>query len=917
MAENRKIIIEVVARTSGAEKNLNKVGTETEKTGNKAQKASKSFLGLGKTFTAIARGFVIVKSFQLLARGISDSIRTAAEFESTMAKVKAITGATDDEFNKLEKSARELALGTIFTAQQVGELQLAYSKLGFTTQEILNATEATLDLATATGEDLASAADVVGATIRGFGLDASETTRVVDVMTKSFSSSALNLEGFKQSMKTVAPIAASANVSLETTTALLGTLADAGLRGTRAATGLRNLMSQLTDPTSKLAQELGYTIENSEGLIHAFKDLATRNIDLAKATGLTDKRSKAAFITLVNGIDNVQDLEFALDNASGSALRMSSIVGDTLIGSYKRFQSQIQETQIALVNNAIFRGLVDDASIILAFYSQGVEKARQLRAEIEAEPFIKEDFEQILKEEKKFYDDRADNNKNFQIEIQTILDNANDKQAAQALVQEKIRKKRDEDNQKYLEFLKSQKVLLEERLTDARFYYDRSRLQGKEDLIAKERLEVLGEAYGRVVNQIDGYTESIKNATDAVSGLNDITEEVVTYNFGIDWMAETDDLGKFSDGMLKLADIMKINQLAFAKFDDMSPLPTDEEIQAALDSMQEAFDKFNDIQTQDTFIARLFGTDDESAKEIAVLLEQNVNQAMEFASSVTDVFQTIQQNRLNRMTQENDEQFQLFQEEQERELAAYDAGQQHQLDTFIGTQEEKAAFERHLALERIEEEKRLQDAQKALRKKQLAEENKVAKRIFMVDKANTIAQIGVQTALGVAQINANPAVNLDISQTLRTLLTALVIGTGAAQIATVGAQQYTPKTFQDGGTIVGASHSDGGVPFTVAGQAGFEAEGGEYIFSRSTVDRLGTGLLDAINFGGASPRLFADGGSVARKSMESVAMAQADMAEQIGDTIALRITEIPVVNVAQETVDTSRLVENAAAMARL
>jgi ABC-type sugar transport system substrate-binding protein len=146
---------------------------------------------------------------------------------------------------------------------------------------------------------------------------------------------------------------------------------------------------------------------------------------------------------------------------------------------------------------------------------------------------------------------------------------------------------------------------------------------------------------------------------------------------------------------------------------------------------------------------------------------------------------------------------------------------------------------------------------------------------------------------------------------------ALIAGTGAAQIAAVSAQQYTPKTFQDGGTIVGASHSDGGVPFTVAGQAGFEAEGGEYIFSRSTVDRLGTGLLDAINFGGASPRLFADGGSVARKSMESVAMAQVDMAEQIGDTIALRITEIPVVNVAQETVDTSRLVENAAAMARL
>jgi hypothetical protein len=350
----------------------------------------------------------------------------------------------------------------------------------------------------------------------------------------------------------------------------------------------------------------------------------------------------------------------------------------------------------------------------------------------------------------------------------------------------------------------------------------------------------------------------------------------------------------------------------------MSPLPTEEEIQDAIDSMQDAFDKFNDIQTQDTFIAGLFGTDDESAKEIAVLLEQNINQAMEYATSVSEIFQTIQQNRLNRMTQENDEQFQLFQEQQERELAAYDAGQQHQLDTFIGTQEEKADFERHLALERIEKEKRLQEEEKALRRKQLAEENKVAKKIFMVDKANTIAQIGIQTALGIAQINANKTINSDPTLvTLRSIMMALIAGTGAAQIAAVSAQQYTPKTFQDGGTIVGASHSDGGVPFTVAGQAGFEAEGGEYIFSRSTVNRLGTGILDAINFGGASPKLFADGGSVARKSMESVAMAQVDMAEQIGDTIALRITEIPVVNVAQETVDTSRLVENAAAMARL
>jgi hypothetical protein len=131
----------------------------------------------------------------------------------------------------------------------------------------------------------------------------------------------------------------------------------------------------------------------------------------------------------------------------------------------------------------------------------------------------------------------------------------------------------------------------------------------------------------------------------------------------------------------------------------------------------------------------------------------------------------------------------------------------------------------------------------------------------------------------------------------------------------VQAQKFQPKTFQDGGTIVGNSHSDGGVPFTVAGQAGFEAEGGEYIFSRKTVDRLGTGLLDAINFGGARPMMFADGGAVSRGAIETAA-SQPTMSEMLMEAVEA-FGSIPVVNIAQDTVDTSRLVENAASMARL
>ena len=459
MAENKKVIISIVVDDKSAKKNLNEVEKSTKKAGDAAEKANKGFLGLGKTFGAIARGFVIVKSFQLLARAITSTIQVAAEFELTMAKVRATTQASDEEFKKLEKSARDLALGTIFTATQIGELQLAYSKLGFTTQEILNATEATLDLATATGEDLASSADVVGSVIRGFNLDASETTRVVDVMARSFTSSALNLESFKQSMKTVAPIANAANVDLETTTALLGRLADSGLRGTRAATGLKNLISQLSSPTSKLAQELGYTVNSSEALIHAFTDLSQRNIDLAKATGLTDERSKAAFLTIINGVSSVQSLTTELEASTGAASRMAAIVGDTLTGSWKTFQSQIEETQIAITNSDVFKSITNDLSALLVLFREGGDAADMFKSKLDALPFIEKDFEAVIKAEKKFFEERRVANELFAKENQKILDETTDRELAVIQVRERTIEKRIKENF-YFPLLRMLKLIL-------------------------------------------------------------------------------------------------------------------------------------------------------------------------------------------------------------------------------------------------------------------------------------------------------------------------------------------------------------------------------------------------------------------------------------------------------------------------
>ena len=249
-----------------------------------------------------------------------------------MAKVRAITGSTDKDFQKLSSTAQNLGKSTFFTSSQVAELQVNFGKLGFSTQEILNAQEATLLLATATQSDLGRAAIVAGAAVRGFGLDASETARVVDVMAVAFTSSALDIEKFQTSMTKVAPISAAANISLEATTAVMGTLTDAGIEASIAGTSLRNIFLKLADPTSDLAQHLGFTVNSSEDLEKALVLLNSQSLTNAEMMELVDLRQVAAFATMVNGVENIQELTNAFDLANGAAQEMADIMADTLQG---------------------------------------------------------------------------------------------------------------------------------------------------------------------------------------------------------------------------------------------------------------------------------------------------------------------------------------------------------------------------------------------------------------------------------------------------------------------------------------------------------------------------------------------------------------------------------------------------------
>ena len=253
------------------------------------------------------------------------TIQVAKDFDAQMSKVKAITGSTSTEMQALTEDAKRLGASTSKSATQVGQLQVEFAKLGFSTQEILNATEATIALAEATGSDLAQSAVVAASTVRGFGLASNETQRVVDVMAKSFTSSALDLEKFETAMSQVAPVAKASNVSIEESTAVLGVLSDAGLDASTSGTSLRNIYLEL--------QAKGLTWAQAMDKIRSAQNKGSTSMELF------GKRGAVAGLIIADNIDKIAGLTDKLEASKGAADEMATTVRDNLQGDVQNLQS--------------------------------------------------------------------------------------------------------------------------------------------------------------------------------------------------------------------------------------------------------------------------------------------------------------------------------------------------------------------------------------------------------------------------------------------------------------------------------------------------------------------------------------------------------------------------------------------------
>ena len=377
--ENMKQVLELTDKLKQQRKEFRE-GSRVQKDVQSQTKKTTSFTMKMATAFGVASLAVdgLKKASKVLGDQIKESIVVFKDFDFQMAKVRAISGATDKEFEKLKSSAEELGRTTFFTATQVAELQTNLSKLGFTSVEILDAQAATLATATAAGEDLGRTATVMGSAIRGFGLDASEATRVADVMATAFTSSALDIEKFQTSMTKVAPIARMAGFEIEGTTAILASLTDAGIEASIAGTSLRNIFLRLADPTSDLSKRLGGSVSSVDELIPKLKSLKDSNIALSDVLGITDRRTAAAFGRLLDSSEGVMILTEALRDSAGAAEDMAAIVGDSLQGSMLRFKSAVDGFRIALVE--LFGDKLQDAFDSVAKFFNNLAKPSSIKA---------------------------------------------------------------------------------------------------------------------------------------------------------------------------------------------------------------------------------------------------------------------------------------------------------------------------------------------------------------------------------------------------------------------------------------------------------------------------------------------------------------------------------------------------------
>ncbi|WP_228119619.1 phage tail tape measure protein [Bacillus paralicheniformis] len=297
-----------------------------------------------------------------MALGLGMAVKTTADFESAMSRVGALSGATGKQLESMTQTAEHLGATTAFTATQAAEGMQFLAMAGYKTNDIIAAMPGLLATAAAGQTDLATTADITSNILSGFGLQAEETARVADVLTKAFTNSNTDLEMLGYTMKYVAPIAHASGQSLESVAAAAGLLGNAGIQGTQAGTSLRRMLTRLAGPPKAAREELhdlGVTVEDAKGNM---KPLAQIIGELAEATKDMGEADRLAAISRISGVEassamlalmdagqgKIEAFTKELENSGGTAEEIAKKQLDNLKGQLIILKSALEGAAIAI-----------------------------------------------------------------------------------------------------------------------------------------------------------------------------------------------------------------------------------------------------------------------------------------------------------------------------------------------------------------------------------------------------------------------------------------------------------------------------------------------------------------------------------------------------------------------------------------
>lgn len=360
------LAMDTAAFTEGAnvaQRELDRMAREMRKTGAQMQNIGKN-MTIGLTLPIVAFG--------------ASAVKVAGDFEQSMNRVAAVSGATGQELEQLRDLAKEMGRTTQFTASDAADALGFLAMAGFDANESMAALPGTLTLAASAQMDMARAADIVSNVLSGYGMEVNELARVNDVLVAAFTKSNTNLEQLGEAMKYAGPVASAAGVSFEEATAALGLMGNAGIQASMAGTSLRGAISRILAPTNKMSgimDEMGLNFTDAAGRLLPLADIIRQLEPHAEDAGLFmelfGQRAGPAMAALVSqGSGALQELTGELENSGGTAQRISDVQMQGFNGAMKKLQSAFEGLQIAVAES----GLLDTLANFVSRLADGIQR---------------------------------------------------------------------------------------------------------------------------------------------------------------------------------------------------------------------------------------------------------------------------------------------------------------------------------------------------------------------------------------------------------------------------------------------------------------------------------------------------------------------------------------------------------------